>query len=70
MHSTGDSTLDGLDRLGAETDLRMDIKVWMEGEGEGGGGRRGGTFHLGMGRASFLPHLSKMQNGGAGGLEC
>lgn len=37
MHSTRNSTLDGLGRLGAETDLRTDIKVWMEGEGGGGG---------------------------------
>lgn len=35
MHSDRDSTLDGLGRVGAETDLRMDIKVWTEGGGEG-----------------------------------
>lgn len=35
MHSDRDSTLDGLGRVGAETDLRMDIKVWTDGGGEG-----------------------------------
>lgn len=58
MHSTRNSTLDGLGRLGAETDLRTDIKVWME--GEGGGGRRGEPSIWEWERASFLPHRAHL----------
>lgn len=56
MHSNWDSTLDGLQRVQAETDLRMGHQgVYVYGGGRGRGQRGGG-------RASFLPRLSLSRN--------